>query len=151
MKMVALPIVNECHPTATMVRYRHGIRAGIWAGAKMDTTDAPMILTVVWSRQRQGCYVDDGQGNLAFQSAHHLTPAQPHLKVNKEGFRFANESVRMIFNHAAFANRRRLCGDYGCQYHRRDPGLRSIRLRSDSVNIAKNGIVPTIESYVELA
>lgn len=63
------PIVNECvtansyyGPDTGM-----GIRAGIWAGAKMDTTDAPMIFDrgLVAPGVKAG-YVDDGQGQPCF-------------------------------------------------------------------------------------
>ena len=151
------PIVNECvtansyyGPDTGM-----GIRAGIWAGAKMDTTDAPMIFDrgLVAPGVKAG-YVDDGQGNLAFPgTVYQFNPGtQPHLKVNKEGFRFANESCPYDFlNHAASLQ---TDGVYAAIM---DANVTDAILAYDqygcaqiSVNIAKNdGIMPMIESYVE--
>lgn len=101
------PIINECvtansyfGPDTGM-----GIRAGIWAGAKMDTTCAPMIFDrgLVAPGVKAG-YVDDGNGGLVFPgTVFQFNPGtQPHLKVNKEGRRFANESCPYDFlNYAA--------------------------------------------------
>ncbi len=101
------PIIDECvtansyfAPDAGM-----GIRAGIWAGAKMDTECAPMIFDrgLVAPGVKAG-YADDGHGNLAFPGTmgQYILGTQPHLKVNKEGRRFANESCPYDFlNYAA--------------------------------------------------
>ena len=82
-----------------------GIKAALWAGARRDTEAAPMIFDrgLVAPGVKAG-YVDDGNGNLMFPGT--LSQAnigtQPHLKVNKEGKRFANESVPYdFFNFAA--------------------------------------------------
>ena len=44
-------------------------------------------------------YVDDGHGNLVFPATmgQYNIGTQPHLKVNKEGYRFANESCPYDF------------------------------------------------------
>ncbi|GJN65596.1 FAD-binding protein [Faecalibacterium gallinarum] len=101
------PIINECvtansyfGPDAGM-----GIRAGIWAGAKRDTECAPMIFDrgIVAPGVKAG-YVEDENGNLAFPGTvgQFNLGTQPHLKVNKEGLRFANESCPYDFlNYAA--------------------------------------------------
>lgn len=101
------PIVNECvtansyyGPDTGM-----GIRAGLWAGAKMDTMCAPMIFDrgIVAPGVKAG-YVDDGSGSLSFPGTVYQfnMGTQPHLKVNKEGMRFANESCPYDFlNYAA--------------------------------------------------
>lgn len=101
------PIINECvtansyyAPDTGM-----GIRAGIWAGAKMDTECAPMIFDrgIVAPGVKAG-YVDDGHGNLVFPGTmgQFIMGTQPYLKVNKEGYRFANESCPYDFlNYAA--------------------------------------------------
>jgi len=101
------PIVTECvtansyyAPDTGM-----GIRAGLWAGAKMDTECAPMIFDrgIVAPGVKAG-YVDDGNGNLVWPGtvSQFILGTQPHLKVNKEGYRFANESCPYDFmNHAA--------------------------------------------------
>ena len=82
-----------------------GIRAGIWAGAKMDSSCAPMVFDrgVVVPGVKAG-YVEDANGNLAFPGtmSQLIIGTQPYLKVNKEGKRFANESVPYDFmNYAA--------------------------------------------------
>ena len=101
------PIITECvtansyfAPDTGM-----GIRAGIWAGAKMDTEPAPMIFDrgIVAPGVKAG-YVDDGNGNLVWPGtvSQDMLGTQPHLKVNKEGYRFANESCPYDFlNYAA--------------------------------------------------
>lgn len=101
------PIIDECvtansyyAPDTGM-----GIRAGLWAGAKMDTECAPMIFDrgIVAPGVKAG-YVDDGHGNLVFPGtmSQYMLGTQPHLKVNKEGLRFANESCPYDFlNYAA--------------------------------------------------
>ena len=96
------PIVTECvtansyyAPDTGM-----GIRAGLWAGAKMDTECAPMIFDrgIVAPGVKAG-YVDDGNGNLVWPGTvgQFILGTQPHLKVNKEGYRFANESCPYDF------------------------------------------------------
>ncbi len=96
------PIINECvtansyyAPDTGM-----GIRAGIWAGAKMDTECAPMIFDrgIVAPGVKAG-YIDDGHGNLVFPGTmgQYILGTQPYLKVNKEGKRFANESCPYDF------------------------------------------------------
>lgn len=82
-----------------------GIKAALWAGARMDTEAAPMIFDrgLVAPGVKAG-YVDDGNGNLVFPGTVNQANigTQPHLKVNKEGKRFANESVPYdFFNFAA--------------------------------------------------
>ena len=101
------PIVNECvtansyfGPDTGM-----GIRAALWAGAKMDTECAPMIFDrgIVAPGVKAG-YVEDESGNLVFPGtmSQFIVGTQPHLKVNKEGLRFANESCPYDFlNYAA--------------------------------------------------
>lgn len=151
------PIVNECvtansyyGPDTGM-----GIRAGLWAGAKKDTTDAPMIFDrgLVAPGVKAG-YVDDGNGSLILPgTVYQFNPGtQPHLKVNKEGFRFANESCPYDFlNYAASLQ---TDGVYAAIM---DADVTEAILAYDqygcaqiSVNIAKNdGILPMLESYVE--
>ena len=101
------PIVNECvtansyfAPDTGM-----GIKAALWAGAKMDVEPAPMIFDrgLVAPGVKAG-YVDDGMGGLKLPGTvgQLITGTQPYLKVNKEGFRFANESCPYdFFNFAA--------------------------------------------------
>lgn len=107
MVLALAPRINECvtansyfGPDTGM-----GIKAGLWAGAKMDAESAPMIFDrgIVPPGTKAG-YVDDGNGNLVFPSpmSQFIIGTQPYLKVNKEGHRFANESCPYdFFNHAA--------------------------------------------------
>lgn len=82
-----------------------GIKTGLWAGAKMDVEPAPMIFDrgLVAPGVKAG-YVTDEIGNKVFPGtvSQFIFGTQPHLKVNKEGERFANESCPYdFFNHAA--------------------------------------------------
>lgn len=101
------PIVTECVTANSYFAPNTGvgIKAGLWAGAKMDTTDAPMIFDrgLVAPGVKAG-YVKDAMGNEVFPApaGQFLPGTQPWLKVNKEGYRFANESCPYdFFNHAA--------------------------------------------------
>lgn len=101
------PIVTECVTANSYYAPNTGmgIRAGLWVGAKMDSTCAPMIFDrgVVPPGGKAG-YVLDANGNLAFPApmGQLIIGTQPYLKVNKEGLRFANESCPYDFmNHAA--------------------------------------------------
>lgn len=96
------PIINDCCTCNSYYAPDRGmgIKAGLWAGAKMDTECAPMIFDrgLVAPGVKAG-FADDGNGNLAlpgtvFQEG---LGTQPHLKVNKEGLRFANESCPYDF------------------------------------------------------
>lgn len=151
------PIINECvtansyyGPDTGM-----GIRAGIWAGAKMDTECAPMIFDrgIVAPGVKAG-YVDDGHGNLAFPGTmfQYMLGTQPHLKVNKEGFRFANESCPYDFlNYAASLQ---TDGVYAAIM---DSDVNQDVIDYDqygcaqiAVNIAQaNGIIPFLEEQIE--
>lgn len=151
------PIVDECvtansyyGPDTGM-----GIRAGIWAGAKRDTESAPMIFDrgIVAPGVKAG-YVDDGNGGLVFPgTVYQFNPGtQPHLKVNKEGKRFANESCPYDFlNHAASLQ---TDGVYAAIM---DANVTDAILAYDqygcaqiSVNIAEaGGIIPMFEEQVE--
>lgn len=92
-----------------------GIKAALWAGARMDTETAPMIFDrgIVAPGVAAG-YVDDGNGNLMFPGtvSQANIGTQPHLKVNKEGKRFANESVPYDFLN--FAASYQTDGVYAC-------------------------------------
>jgi len=96
------PIVTECVTANSFYApdTGMGIRAGLWAGAKMDTECAPMIFDrgIVAPGVKAG-YVDDGNGNLVWPGtvSQFILGTQPHLKVNKEGYRFANESCPYDF------------------------------------------------------
>ena len=96
------PIVTECVTANSYYapNVGKGIRAGIWAGAKMDTEPAPMVFDrgLVAPGVKAG-YVDDGNGNLVFPApmGQFIIGTQPYLKVNKEGYRFANESCPYDF------------------------------------------------------
>lgn len=101
------PIVTECVTANSYYAPNtgRGIRAGIWAGAKMDSSCAPMVFDrgVVAPGVKAG-YVEDANGNLVFPGtmSQLIIGTQPYLKVNKEGKRFANESVPYDFmNYAA--------------------------------------------------
>lgn len=97
------PIVNECVTANSYFGTDEGmgIRAGIWAGAKKDTECAPMIFDrgIVAPGVKAGYTEDNVFPGLVGQF---LMGTQPHLKVNKEGERFANESCPYDFlNYAA--------------------------------------------------
>ncbi len=132
-----------------------GIRAGLWAGAKMDSTCAPMIFDrgLIAPGVKAG-YVDDGNGNLSFPGtvSQFNAGTQPHLKVNKEGHRFANESCPYdFFNHAASLQ---TDGIYAAIL---DADVEDDVIAYDqygcaqmSVNMAKAGtLLPSIEGYVD--
>lgn len=101
------PIVTECVTANSYYapNQGRGIRAGIWAGAKMDSSCAPMIFDrgVVAPGVKAG-YVQTESGSEVFPGTmgQLIIGTQPYLKVNKEGKRFANESCPYdFFNHAA--------------------------------------------------
>ncbi len=132
-----------------------GIRAGIWAGAKMDSTDAPMIFDrgIVPPGAKAG-YVKDANGNEVFPSpmGQFIIGTQPYLKVNKEGLRFANESCPYdFFNHAASLQ---TDGVYAAIL---DSDVTEDIITYDqfgcaqiAVNIAQGGgIIPMLESQIE--
>ncbi len=151
------PIITECvtsnsyyGPDTGM-----GIRAGIWAGAKKDTECAPMIFDrgLVAPGVKAG-YVDDGNGNLQFPGtvSQLNMGTQPHLKVNKEGLRFVNESCPYDFlNYAASLQ---TDGVYAAIV---DSDVENAIIAYDqygcaqmSVDSAKAGkILPQMEEYVE--
>ena len=108
------PIVTECVTANSYYAPNtgRGIRAGIWAGAKMDSSCAPMVFDrgVVAPGVKAG-YVEDANGNLVFPGtmSQLIIGTQPYLKVNKEGKRFANESVPYDFG--VPPDGRRICRD----------------------------------------
>ena len=151
------PIVTECVTANSYYAPNTGmgIKAGLWAGAKMDSTDAPMIFDrgLVAPGVKAG-YVKDAYGNDVFPGTlgQFLPGTQPYLKVNKEGFRFANESCPYdFFNHAAslqtdgvyamitdadFVEDVIAYDQYGCA--------------QAAVDMAKGGVLlPMFESFVE--
>lgn len=157
MILALAPKINECvtansfyGPDTGM-----GIKAGLWAGAKMDSESAPMIFDrgIVPPGVKAG-YVDDGNGNLVFPGpmSQFIIGTQPFLKVNKEGYRFANESCPYdFFNHTASLQ---TDGVYASIV---DSNVNEDILAYDqygcaqiAVNIAQaNGIVPMLESNIE--
>lgn len=157
MVLALAPKINECvtansyfGPDTGM-----GIKAGLWAGAKMDSESAPMIFDrgIVPKGVKAG-YVDDGNGNLSFPGpmSQFIIGTQPYLKVNKEGKRFANESCPYdFFNHTASLQ---TDGVYASIV---DSNVNEDILAYDqygcaqiAVNIAQaNGIVPLLESNIE--
>ena len=151
------PIVTECVTANSYYAPNtgRGIRAGIWAGAKMDSSCAPMVFDrgVVAPGVKAG-YVEDANGNLVFPGtmSQLIIGTQPYLKVNKEGKRFANESVPYDFmNYAASLQTDGVYAailpgnvtddilaydQYGCA--------------QIAVNIAQgNGIIPMLEGMIE--
>jgi len=151
------PIIEECvtansyfAPDTGM-----GIRAGIWAGAKMDTECAPMIFDrgLVAPGVKAG-YVDDGHGNLVFPATmgQYNIGTQPHLKVNKEGYRFANESCPYDF--LSYAASLQTDGVYTAIL---DSDITQDIIDYDQYGCAQisvdnarnNGIIPSLEKQVE--
>jgi succinate dehydrogenase/fumarate reductase flavoprotein subunit/uncharacterized protein with FMN-binding domain len=147
------PIVNECVTANSYYGPDEGmgIRAGIWAGAKMDTECAPMIFDrgIVAPGVKAGYTEDDVFPGTVSQF---IVGTQPHLKVNKEGLRFANESCPYDFlNHAASLQ---TDGVYAAIL---DSDVEQDVIDYDqygcaqiAVNMAKGGsLLPAIESMVE--
>ena len=157
MVLALAPRINECvtansyfAPDTGM-----GIKAGLWAGAKMDAESAPMIFDrgIVPPGVKAG-YVDDGNGGLKFPGpmAQFIIGTQPYLKVNKEGHRFANESCPYdFFNHTASLQ---TDGVYASIV---DANVTEDIIAYDqygcaqiAVNIAQgNGIIPMLEGSIE--
>lgn len=72
-----------------------GIKAGLWAGAVMDKSSAPMIFDrAVMEPGVDAGYVGEGEGAM-FPSpdAQIMLGSEPFMKVNREGKRFFNESA----------------------------------------------------------
>ena len=150
------PIVTECVTANSYYapNVGMGIRAGIWAGAKMDTEPAPMVFDrgLVAPGVKAG-YVDDGNGNLVFPApmGQFIIGTQPFLKVNKEGYRFANESCPYDFMN--FAASLQTDGVYASIV---DSSVNEDIIAYDqygcaqiAVNIARGGaVVPMIEQQV---
>jgi len=113
------PIVPRCTTTALYFGSNtgSGIKAGIWAGGIKDAEAAPMIFdrALVPPDIKAG-YVADEYGNLFWpgDTAFGQTnlSSQPHLKVNKDGRRFANESCPYDF--ISFAAAQQKDGVYAC-------------------------------------
>ncbi|MCD8338575.1 MAG: FAD-binding protein, partial [Lachnospiraceae bacterium] len=151
------PIVNECVTANCYFGPDNGmgIRAGLWAGAKMDSTCAPMIFDrgLVAPGVKAG-YAEDENGNLAFPGTVAQIPpgSQPYLKVNKEGLRFANESCPYDF--MSYAASMQTDGVYACIT---DSDISEDIIAYDqygcaqlAVDMAKAGILMDyIEAYVE--
>lgn len=92
------PIVPEC---VTAVSYSpkdrgQGIKAGLWAGAKMDTECAPMIFNRGLVDNGVPCGYDE---NDAFRGTvmQFNAGSQPFMKVSQDGTRFCNESCPYDF------------------------------------------------------
>lgn len=151
------PIAPEC--CTTSIYYGpddgQGIKAGLWAGAKMDTTCAPMIFDrgLVAPGTKAG-YVVDEMGNKVFPGPvpQYAPGSQPHLKVNKEGKRFANESVPYDF--MSYAASLQTDGVYAMIM---DADVENAVIAYDQYGCAKLGVDmammgalrPEMDSYVE--
>ena len=92
------PIVPEC---VTAVSYSpkdrgQGIKAGLWAGAKMDTESAPMIFNRGLVDNGVPCGYDDNDAFRGTVGQFNLG-SQPFMKVCQDGTRFCNESCPYDF------------------------------------------------------
>lgn len=132
-----------------------GIRAGMWAGAKKQTEPAYMIFDrgIVAPKDAKAGYVDDGHGGLTFPSPmdQFILGSQPYLKVNKEGQRFANESLPYDFIN--FTAAYQTDGVYACIM---DANVTDDIIAYDQYGCAKmgvfmaqaGGVIPTLEESV---
>ena len=95
------PIVPQCVTAAGYSPQDRGdgIKAGLWAGAKMDTECAPMIFNRGVVAPGVNCGYVEGSQHPAFPGtvAQLNLGSQPFMKVARDGKRFANESCPYDF------------------------------------------------------